>query len=126
MINLYVTCHLQTDADALQQNKVTRILQHRQEKEKRQMEESLVTYRFQNQHLQTRREFDLNDPDRLRKLDQRDAQMMLPGLVGEDRDSQGRRQRQQEQLRDWLLQQQTEREEERQQQLMEGRCFLYF
>lgn len=107
----------------LQHVKVANLLQHRQEKEKRELEKTQVTYWHQHQQLWSRREFDLNDPDRFRKMEESDAQMMLPGLVGEDRDSKSRLLRQKEQLREWLIQQQTEQEAERHQQKIEGRCF---
>ncbi|XP_037538712.1 RIB43A-like with coiled-coils protein 2 [Nematolebias whitei] len=111
------------EADILQHVKVANLLQRRQEKEKRDMEKTQVTYRHQHQQLWSRREFDLNDPDRFRKMDESDAQMMLPGLVGEDRDSKSRLLRQKEQLREWLIQQQTEQEAERHQQKIEDQSY---
>ncbi|XP_017274352.1 RIB43A-like with coiled-coils protein 2 [Kryptolebias marmoratus] len=111
------------DADVLQHSKVGRLLQHRQEKERREMERTLVTYRHQHQHLRSRREFDLSDPHRVRNMEQSDGQMTLPGLVGEDQDSESRQLRQKEQLREWLIQQQTDQQEERQQQKMEEQSY---
>ncbi|MEQ2208649.1 hypothetical protein XENOCAPTIV_010210 [Xenoophorus captivus] len=80
------------------------------------MEKATATFWHQNQQPQNCREFDLNYPDNLRKTD---AQMVLPGLVGEDPEKKSRLQRQREQLRDWLIQQQDEQEEDRLQQKME-------
>ncbi|XP_049429994.1 RIB43A-like with coiled-coils protein 2 [Epinephelus fuscoguttatus] len=107
------------DADMLHNSKVACLLHNRQEKEKRVMEKAIVNFRHQYQQPWTQREFDLNDPDRCRKTDPGDAQMILPGLVGEDPGSESRRQRQREQLREWLVQQQSERAAERQQQKLE-------
>lgn len=84
------------------------------------MEKAIVSYRHQCQPPWSQREFDLNDPDRCRKTDLGDAEMMLPGLVGEDPDSKSRKQRQREQLREWLLQQQSEQAAERHQRKVEG------
>ncbi|XP_059190702.1 RIB43A-like with coiled-coils protein 2 [Centropristis striata] len=99
------------DADMLHYSKVASLLHSREVKEKRAMEKAI--------RLQSQQEFDLNDPDRFRDTDLDDAQMMLPGLVGEDPDSKSRQQRQREQLREWLLQQQSERAAERHQQKLE-------
>lgn len=85
------------------------------------MEKAIVNYRHQYQQPWAQREYDLNDPHQCRKTDVGDVQMMPPGLVGEDPDSKGRLQRQREQLRDWLLQQQSERAAERDQLKAEGK-----
>ncbi|CAK6960181.1 RIB43A-like with coiled-coils protein 2 [Scomber scombrus] len=107
------------DADMLQNCKVAGLLHSQQEKEKRAMEKDIVNYRNQYQQPWCQREYDLNDPDRCKKTDQSDAQMMLPGLVGEDPDSRSRQQRQKEQFRGWLIQQQTERAVETHEQRLE-------
>ncbi|XP_045892573.1 RIB43A-like with coiled-coils protein 2 [Micropterus dolomieu] len=107
------------DADVLHNSKVACLLHSRQVKEKHAMEKAIVSYRHQCQPPWSQREFDLNDPDRCRKTDLGDAQMMLPGLVGEDPDSKSRKQRQREQLREWLLQQQSEQAAERHQRKVE-------
>ncbi|XP_042352728.1 RIB43A-like with coiled-coils protein 2 [Plectropomus leopardus] len=104
------------DADMLHNSKVACLVHSRQVKEKREMEKAVVNFRNQYQQPWSQREFDLNDPDRCRKTDPGDVQMMLPGLVGEDPDSKSRQQRQKEQLREWLIQQQSERAAERHQQ----------
>ena len=85
------------------------------------MEKDIVKFRHQYQQPWSQREYDLNDPDRCGKTELADAQMMPPGLVGEDPNSQNRRQRQREQLREWLIQQQSERAAERHHQKLEGR-----
>ncbi|TKS73135.1 RIB43A-like with coiled-coils protein 2 [Collichthys lucidus] len=103
------------DADMLHNSKLACLLHSRQVKEKRAIEKAIVNHRHQYQQPQSQREYDLNDPDRCRKTQPGDAQMMPPGLVGEDPDSKSRRQRQREQLREWLIQQQSERAAEKHQ-----------
>ena len=110
-----------TDADMLQNSKLACLLHHRQVKEKHAVERAVVSFRHQYQQPCSRREHDLNDPDRCRKAEPGDVQMMLSGLVGEDPDSQSRRQRQKEQFREWLIQQQSERAAEKHQQKLESR-----
>ncbi|XP_044049381.1 RIB43A-like with coiled-coils protein 2 [Siniperca chuatsi] len=107
------------DANVLHNSKVACLLHSRQVKEKCAMEKATVNYRHQHQQPWSQREFDLNDPDRCRKTDLGDVQVMLPGLVGEDPDSKSRRQRQREQLREWLIQQQSEQAAERHQRKLE-------
>uniref|UniRef100_H2MMC8 RIB43A domain with coiled-coils 2 n=1 Tax=Oryzias latipes TaxID=8090 RepID=H2MMC8_ORYLA len=105
----------QSYADVLHQSKAAAVLQNRQTKQKLALQKALETFRSQNQQPQTRREFDLNDPDSWKKTDQSDAQMILPGLVGEDPTKSSREQRQKEQLREWLIQQQAELDASRKQ-----------
>ncbi|XP_040894772.1 RIB43A-like with coiled-coils protein 2 [Toxotes jaculatrix] len=111
------------DADMLQNSKVACILHSREVKKKRAMEKDIVSYRRQYQQPWSQREYDLNDPDRCRKTDLDDAQMMPPGLVGEDPESKNRLQRQREQLREWLIQQQSEQTAERHQRKLEEQCY---
>nr|XP_020458686.1 RIB43A-like with coiled-coils protein 2 isoform X2 [Monopterus albus] len=99
------------DADMLHNSKVACILHNRQMKEKQAMEKAVVNYRHQYQQPWSQREYDLNNLG--------DAQMMLPGLVGEDLESKSRCQRQREQLREWLSQQQREQAAERHQLKLE-------
>lgn len=113
------------DADVLHQSKAAAVLQNRQTKQKLALQKALETFRSQNQQPQTRREFDLNDPDSWKKTDPSDAQMILPGLVGEDPAKSSREQRQKEQLREWLIQQQAELDASRSQQDEEGRCWWF-
>ncbi|XP_071361559.1 RIB43A-like with coiled-coils protein 2 [Trachinotus anak] len=107
------------DADMQHNSKVACILHSREVKKKRAMEKAIVNYRHQNQQPWSQREYDLNEPDRCREPDKEVAQMMPPGLVGEDPESKNRLQRQREQLREWLIQQQSERAAERHQQKLE-------
>ncbi|XP_068580271.1 RIB43A-like with coiled-coils protein 2 [Cebidichthys violaceus] len=99
------------DADMLHNSKVACLLHSREVKERRAMEKAIVDYQRQDQQPRGQREFDLKDPG--------DAQMMLPGMVGEDADSESRRRRQKEQLREWLIQQRSERAAERHQRKLE-------
>uniref|UniRef100_A0A3Q0RWG4 RIB43A domain with coiled-coils 2 n=1 Tax=Amphilophus citrinellus TaxID=61819 RepID=A0A3Q0RWG4_AMPCI len=107
------------DADMCRNSKVARILHNRQMKEKRALEKDIVTYRRQHQQPGERHGYDLNGSDRVKTTEQSDAQMMPPGLVGEDPESKSRLQRQREQLREWLIQQQTAQAAERHQQKLE-------
>lgn len=112
---------LHTDAEMLRNSKVAFLLHRRQVKEKHAVEKAIVDYRHQHQQPWSQSEYDPSDPDRCRKTERGpDAQMMLPGLVGEDPECMGRRQRQREQLREWLFQQQSERAAERHRQKLEG------
>ncbi|XP_040019304.1 RIB43A-like with coiled-coils protein 2 isoform X2 [Gasterosteus aculeatus] len=100
------------DAALLHHRKVAALLHGRELKERRAMEKAIVDYRRQYQQ-----------PLRQRGFDPEDAQMMLPGLVGEEPDGGSRRSRQKEQLREWLLQQQRERTAERHQQKLDERHY---
>lgn len=115
-----VACDRHADADMLHYGKVACILDSRQMKEKRALEKAIVAYRQKYQQPEDRQEYDLNDPGRVKKIEQSDAQMMPPGLVGEDPESKVRLQNQKEQLREWLTQQQTEQAVERHRQQLEG------
>lgn len=117
---MVAVCVLHADADMRHNSKVACILHNRQMKEKRALETSIATYRRQHQQPVEPQDYDQNDPDRAKIREQSEAQMMLPGLVGEDPESSSRLQKQREQLREWLIQQQTEQAAERQQQKLEG------
>uniref|UniRef100_A0A3P9Q7C9 RIB43A domain with coiled-coils 2 n=1 Tax=Poecilia reticulata TaxID=8081 RepID=A0A3P9Q7C9_POERE len=104
-------------ADVKQYNRAACLLQRRQEVADRSAHQARVAFWHQNQNPESRREFDLNDPDALKKTE---SQMVLPGLLGEDPESGSRKQRQQEQLRDWLLQQRNELQQKRLQQKIDG------
>lgn len=130
MVNRYITtnpavmpltCVLHADAEMLHNSKVACLLHSREVKEKRAMEKAVVDYRHQYQQPQCQSDYDLSDPHRCGNTDPGDAQMMLPGLLGEDPHSESRGRRQREQLREWLLQQQGEQAAERQRQTLEGR-----
>ncbi|XP_047452244.1 RIB43A-like with coiled-coils protein 2 isoform X2 [Mugil cephalus] len=98
------------NADMLRNTKVACILQRKEAKEKRAVEKAIATYRHPHTQLGSHRE---DDPAHS------DVQKILPGLVGEDPESNNRLQRQREQLREWLIQQQAEQAAERHQQKLE-------
>ncbi|XP_060741326.1 RIB43A-like with coiled-coils protein 2 [Tachysurus vachellii] len=91
--------------DLIDCDRTVLLLESRQKEEERQLAEAIVSFRQQFQQPSSRREFDLNDPEVLKK---QVGVRILPGLAGEDLDSGDRTQRQREQLRDWSLQQQQE------------------
>ncbi|XP_010881559.3 RIB43A-like with coiled-coils protein 2 isoform X2 [Esox lucius] len=84
-------------------------MKENEKKRKRQNHKKLMKaiddFRLNFQPRWSRREYDMSNPDELRS---QEGIQMLPGLVGEDPDSQGRLKRQQEQLREWSIQQQHE------------------
>ncbi|XP_069384251.1 RIB43A-like with coiled-coils protein 2 [Paralichthys olivaceus] len=106
------------DAEVLHNSKVADILHHREEMKKRAMQMDLVNYWQQHQQPRSQQMFDLNNTDH-RTTGTEDAQMMPPGFVGEDPEIEKRLQRQREQLREWLIQQQSEQAAERHQQTLE-------
>uniref|UniRef100_H3C256 RIB43A domain with coiled-coils 2 n=1 Tax=Tetraodon nigroviridis TaxID=99883 RepID=H3C256_TETNG len=98
------------DAETLQTSRVLTLLHRRQEKEKRAMEKAVVSYRHE---CQRPRERDLGDPE------PGHGPTVLPGLTGEDLQCETRRQKQKDQLRRWLTQQQAQRTAQRRQQELE-------
>nr|XP_023694236.1 RIB43A-like with coiled-coils protein 2 isoform X1 [Paramormyrops kingsleyae] len=107
-------------ADLLHSDRISCLLEQRQRKEQRRLEGAILQFRRDFQQPENRREFDLNDPALLRK--QRGG-LVLPGLVGEDPGSAERHRRQQEQMRDWSLQQRRELESARLQQRLEDQRY---
>ncbi|CAL1595404.1 unnamed protein product [Knipowitschia caucasica] len=114
------------DAEMLHNNRVANMLAHRQQKQKHETAKSIDIFRQQHQQPQSRREFDLNDPQSLKTRGPAEAQMLIPGLIGEDPHSKERQQRQREQLRDWLVQQHAERQRQRHTQEMEDQNYQQF
>lgn len=76
------------------------------------MNEAIVQFRQQFQQPASRREYDLNDPELLKK---QEGVRILSGLTGEDLAQKDRSRKQQEQLRAWTLQQQDQLERAKQQ-----------
>ncbi|KTG41828.1 hypothetical protein cypCar_00015133 [Cyprinus carpio] len=93
-------------------DRVACVLEQRQKKDERLLNEAIVRFRQQFQQPASRREFDLNDPELLKK---QEGVRILPGLTGEDPAQRDRLRKQQEQLRAWTLQQQDELERAKQQ-----------
>ncbi|XP_055011879.1 RIB43A-like with coiled-coils protein 2 [Boleophthalmus pectinirostris] len=115
-----------SDAEMLHYQKVASILTHRQQKQQQQIAKDMVIFRQTYQQPSSRREFDLNDPDLLKNMSPEEAQMMIPGLPGEDPNCKDRQQRQREQLSHWLIQQQAERQGLRHKQEMEDKNYDQF
>ncbi|XP_028305343.1 RIB43A-like with coiled-coils protein 2 [Gouania willdenowi] len=107
------------DANMLRDSKVASILQRRDAQEQKEVKKAVATFRHQHQQFCQRREFDLNDPDWLKKTKPCDAQMMPPGLLGEDVGAESRKQRQKEQMKEWIHQQKQEQKAARDQQWLE-------
>ncbi|XP_041747033.1 RIB43A-like with coiled-coils protein 2 isoform X1 [Coregonus clupeaformis] len=103
-------------ADAVCNDKAACLLDQRQLKDERLLQGAIEDFRLNFQPRWSRREYDLSNPD---KVKNQDRIQMLPGLVGEDPDSQGRLKKQQEQLREWSVQQQHELATARHQQRLE-------
>lgn len=93
------------------------ILELRQKKDERLLEEAIVQFRSSFQQPSSRREFDLNDSEFLKK---QDGVRILPGLAGEDLASGDRSRQQREQLRDWSIQQQQELEQTKERRKQEA------
>ncbi|XP_016399696.1 RIB43A-like with coiled-coils protein 2 [Sinocyclocheilus rhinocerous] len=93
-------------------DRVACVLEQRQKKDERLLNEAIVQFRQQFQQPASRREFDLNDPELLKK---QEGVRILPGLPGEDLAQKDRLRKQQEQLRAWTLQKQDELERAKQQ-----------
>ncbi|TNN85070.1 putative polypeptide N-acetylgalactosaminyltransferase 8 [Liparis tanakae] len=92
------------DADVLRHSKAALLLHSREVKERRAMEKATEDHRRLHRQPRCQREFEPEDP---------------PCLAGEDPAGESRRQRQKEQLREWLLQQQRERAAESRQRKLE-------
>lgn len=97
----------------IRNDKVSVLLERRQEHDTRELNRALNEFRALHQQTDSRREFDLYDPDGLKKdrparlndEDPRCGPASLQKFDGEDLNSQARRKFQQEQLREWSLQQ---------------------
>lgn len=107
--------------DLLCSDRVACVLEQRQKKDERLLNEAIVQFRQQFQQTTSRREFDLNDPELLKK---QEGVRILPGLTGEDLAQRDRLRKQQEQLRVWSLQQQEELERAKQQLQEKGQFNL--
>ncbi|TSS60397.1 RIB43A-like with coiled-coils protein 2 [Bagarius yarrelli] len=101
-------------------DRIACLLESRQKKDERLLAEAIVNFQQQFQQPSNRREFDLNDPEWLKK---QEGVRILPGLTGEDLDSTGRTQRQREQMRDWMLQQQQELDQAKELQRLQAQQY---
>ncbi|KAB5571595.1 hypothetical protein PHYPO_G00226830 [Pangasianodon hypophthalmus] len=107
--------------DLIHTDRAACLLESRQKKDKRLLAEAIVNFCQQFQQPSSRREFDLNDPEVLKK---QEGVRVLPGLAGEDLGSEDRTRRQREQLRDWTLQQQQELDQAKELQRLQGNSGL--
>ncbi|MCJ8734435.1 hypothetical protein PDJAM_G00235340 [Pangasius djambal] len=106
--------------DLIRTDRTACLLESRQKKDERLLAEAIVNFRQQFQQPSSRREFDLNDPEVLKK---QEGVRILPGLAGEDLGSEDRTRRQREQLRDWTLQQQQELDQAKELQKLQAQQY---
>ncbi|XP_077166806.1 RIB43A-like with coiled-coils protein 2 [Paroedura picta] len=103
-------------AEMKQNDKIMCILDQRQKKDTVNIEKAVNEFRQNYQQPETRREFDLSDPQSLKKgmparVADSDPRCTVSGLqkfMGEDLNSDNRKRYQQEQTREWLLEQQND------------------
>lgn len=106
-------------ADMTRNDKITVLLQKRQEHDMRELNKAVNEFRQSCQQPYDRREFDLNDPDSLKKDkparvsddDPRCGVASLQKFVGEDLNGKAREKLQQEQAREWIKQQTNEKDQ---------------
>jgi hypothetical protein len=111
-------------ADMVRNDKLATMLQERQLSDVRGLNTALNEYRKTEQSFDTRREFDLNDPELKKKdtpgrVSDDDPYCSVSGLQklqGEDLDHKHRVKLQQEQTHEWLTQQIKEKEQQQQDQ----------
>jgi len=104
-------------SDMVRNDKISQLLQKRQEADIRRLNKALNEFRKMHQQPNTRREFDLYDPDSLKKDkparvsddDPRCTLASLQKFEGEDLNNPARKKLQQEQMREWTKQQHEER-----------------
>lgn len=106
-------------ADMTRNDKITVLLQKRQEHDMRELNKAVNEFRQSYQQPYDRREFDLNDPDSLKKDkparvsddDPRCGVASLQKFVGEDLNGKAREKLQQEQAQEWIKQQTNEKDQ---------------
>ncbi|CAC5413020.1 RIB43A-like with coiled-coils protein 2 [Mytilus coruscus] len=106
-------------ADAVRNDKISQMLEKRQEQDVRALNQALNDFRSLHQQPDGRREFDLYDPDYLKKDkpgrvsddDPRCGISSIQKFEGEDLNNKARTKFQQEQLREWSTQQANEKEQ---------------
>ncbi|XP_053318700.1 RIB43A-like with coiled-coils protein 2 [Spea bombifrons] len=104
------------DAEIIQNDQIACLLDERQKEDVRKLNEAIGEFRLHFQKREDRREFDLYDPQGLKKdlparVCDSDPRCSVSGvqiLMGEDLKEKNRKKEQQEQLREWSLQQQQE------------------
>ncbi|KAL7060771.1 hypothetical protein AAHC03_09240 [Spirometra sp. Aus1] len=104
--------------DAERFDRIAVLCEQRQRKDMRKLDQALNEFRFLHQQPQSRREFDLYDPDALKKDrparvtddDPRCGISSMQKFMGEDLTRQSRNKYQREQMQDWFERQIEERE----------------
>ncbi|ESN91169.1 hypothetical protein HELRODRAFT_90340 [Helobdella robusta] len=119
------------DAEAVRNDKIAQLMDRRLEEDKRRMNFALNEFRLQHQTAECRREFDLYDPQALKK-DQParvsdDGSKYGPScaqmFMGEDLNGELRRKQQIEQLRHWTEQQARERKQSEENQRLADKLY---
>ncbi len=118
-------------SDMIRNDKIALLLDRRMEHDEGEMKRALNEFRSLHQQPDARREWDLQDPEMLKKDkparvnddDPRCGPASLQKFDGEDLNSKARLRYQQEQLREWSLQQQHEKNISKQQQAMANKLY---
>lgn len=118
-------------ADAIRNDKITQLLEQRQNQDMFELNRALNEFRMLHQQPDSRREFDLYDPDYLKKDkparvsddDPRCGISSIQKFEGEDLNSKARNKYQQEQLREWSLEQQREKDQAKRNQAQADRLY---
>ncbi len=103
----------------MRNDKIAELLQSRQEHDMRQLDTAVNEFRFLHQHPSSRREWDLYDPEGLKKDkparvsddDPRCGISSMQKFEGEDLNSKARNKYQSEQMRGWAAQQMREKKQ---------------
>lgn len=118
-------------SDAVRNDKISELLQQRQEYDVRELSSALNEFRMLHQQPSQRREWDLYDPDNLKKDkparvsddDPRCGISSLQKFNGEDLNNKARTKLQHEQLREWSEQQERERKQAEENQKAADRLY---
>lgn len=117
--------------DMIRNDKISFLLQKRQEHDERELNRAMNEFRALHQQPDGRREWDLQDPDFLKKDkparvcddDPRCGPASLQKFDGEDLNGQSRKKYQQEQIREWTHQQMEERNNSKAQQKLADKLY---
>lgn len=118
-------------ADAVRNDKITQLLEKRQQQDVFELNRAVNEFRMLHQQPDSRREYDLYDPDYLKKDkparvsddDPRCGISSLQKFDGEDLNNKARNHYQAEQLREWALEQKREREQAEENQRRADRLY---
>ncbi|KAL4227175.1 Protein Tax-1 [Mactra antiquata] len=117
--------------DSIRNDKISQLLEKRQQQDVFELNRALNEFRSLHQQPDSRREFDLYDPDYLKKDkparvsddDPRCGISSLQKFEGEDLNSKARNKYQQEQLREWSIEQKRERDQAKRNQDQADRLY---